>query len=214
MNISRKTSTIISMAVSKIGFHTCVIWFVLITYSAVNTKPTTTTITKYNNHWILPPSRQESTTTSTPQTLSIWNLFNGFGLFDGKNKMIETLNPSELIKRVGILPEGEQKENDWIIPPSRTDLSQIQEHHNEKVSYIEAEHLEQESSENSIMSLKAIVSNVTKQLQDQIYNVRNTFVESFQSLVDYLSETPNSGVPFIIYNFLFNLSSENKPPKR
>ena len=198
------------MAISKIGFHTCVIWFVLIAYSAVDTKPTTVTTIKFNNHWILPPSRQESTTTSSPQTLSIWNLFNGFGLFDGKNKMIETLNPSELIKRVGILPEGDQKENDWIIPPSRTDLSQIEEHHNEKVPNIEAEHLEQESAENSAMSLKAIVSNVTKQLQDQIYNVRNTFAKSFRSLVDYLSETPNSGVPFMIYDFLKQLVSNTK----
>jgi len=70
---------------------------------------------KQNQNWILPPSREESENGNAPKLPQIVDLLTKWWPFSSDKTFIPAINPNELLKRVGIVSNGNEGESNWII---------------------------------------------------------------------------------------------------
>ena len=178
---------------------TCGTWFVLLNILyAADAKPQI-----YNENWILPPSRQESTSANVFQISSVWNLFDRFWSLSGEKNLIPDINASELIKRVGIISSDD--ENEWTIPPSRTgnhiidgnskdneitinNVDNLRPTDNTAESWSEIIPNKIKSSIDTMTSELKQLFNATQHINDQLENARIIFVKNFNNALSILSD--------------------------
>ena len=180
--------------------------FVSSSLNFVNTTPR-----MYNENWILHPSRQESSTVGDFYISNVLSFFEKLWAFDKKKIIVPEINANELIKRVGLLPNDDTSESNWIIHPSRSenqfegidetnDIHLNTEDNNSQpdINHSNAE-LWSESIphkiRNGIDTLSSGVINATQQVKENLEKARTSLITTIkQAIFNYLPD-PENKVP-------------------
>lgn len=191
-------------------FNSCIFFSVLNTLYVVNARPQI-----QNENWILPPSRQESTSSNEFQASHIFNLIDNLWSFGERKKLIPELNDNELIKRLGLPSTDDDSANNLEIPasrvenhiPEKVDANDIVSNKKDDISQPDfTENIFESWSKSipakikkSMITITSEFINGTQQVKDRLEKARNSLVDNFKqafSVPEAEIKEPKKGVRF------------------